>query len=281
MKNFTNSNILQIKKIPDSFGALFFEKGKRKMRRKDYFTLIELLVVIAIIAILAAMLLPALQQARGRGDNASCQSNCRQIATAVDMYTGDFAGYYPMSATLQGDWAFELYRKNYVATPLIFSCKTGEKVFRSNTAKNESPSRYQGKSASQLWRWVYIHYGYNYMNCGGSYYYPPGRVEGDGTWKYRPMKVGMFKTPSRKIMAADASTEAPGAAAYRGSPNIAATLTSTNYYNRIDKRHAGSANIIWIDGHVSGEREADVRFQIKAFSGEYMRPELSTQYLKN
>ena len=371
MKIFTNSNVLQIKKIPDSFGALFFVKGKRKMRRKDYFTLIELLVsaacktgvlynrcgmlslwdgalktdkngqkriktdigapqntaypeqynackasasctggalhicrrkmlhtakpcfiqsaftliellvVIAIIAILAAMLLPALQQARGRGDNASCQSNCRQIATAVDMYTGDFAGYYPMSATLQGDWAFELYRKNYVATPLIFSCKTGEKVFRSNTAKNESPSRYQGKSDSQLWRWVYIHYGYNYMNCGGSYYYPPGRVEGDGTWKYRPMKVGMFKTPSRKIMAADASTEAPGAAAYRGSPNIAATLTSTNYYNRIDKRHAGSANIIWIDGHVSGEREADVRFQIKAFSGEYMRPELSTQYLKN
>ena len=127
MKIFTNSNILQIKKIPDSFGALFFVKGKRKMRRKDYFTLIELLVVIAIIAILAAMLLPALQQARGRGDNASCQSNCRQIATAVDMYTGDFAGYYPMSATLQGDWAFELYRKNYVATPLIFSCKTGVK----------------------------------------------------------------------------------------------------------------------------------------------------------
>jgi len=86
--------------------------SKRSVFARHGFTLIELLVVIAIIAVLAAMLMPALSQARERARRAVCMSNLKQTGQAILMYVNNWDGYMP--------WGYYMENKlpmNYMDSP--------------------------------------------------------------------------------------------------------------------------------------------------------------------
>ena len=104
------------------------------------FTLIELLVVIAIIAILAAMLLPALNKARERGRNATCQGNLRSLGQAVVLYAGDYQDYIPWGPENKTDlrevgWGREcnhglLNKYGYAPNTKTFMCPSDPAVLK-------------------------------------------------------------------------------------------------------------------------------------------------------
>ena len=117
-------------------------KGSLNVNRFNFrhqaFTLIELLVVIAIIAILAALLLPALSGAKQRSRTTQCLSNLHQIGLGMTMYADDFNGLYPESgATILWDQIDPTTHKNswlqqifpYAHNTNAFHCPADRRAF--------------------------------------------------------------------------------------------------------------------------------------------------------
>ena len=209
------------------------------------FTLVELLIVIAIIAILAGMLLPALNKARETSRTVSCVNNLKQCGLGFTLYTGQCNDYLPPVFSPNGGplWTNWMIGNAYGAS----ESGTSRKGFIT-TKQLHCPSMREQKTGDSEWKFFTSDYGINeglIADAAGGSVYTSG-------------KLASLKNASVKILLTDswrnASTGKPNLESgfFRWARNFTANKANTEY-GRPAARHSGTrVNILYGDMHVSG-----------------------------
>ena len=206
------------------------------------FTLIELLVVIAIIAILCAIVLPALASANLRARRIECLSNSRQVLEMHLMYADNCRGVFCIAWDRRlNQWdAGYLYKGPGILSQGVKGAgATTDRVFKCPYAGEELAMK-SGQTAQ------FAGFGYNYLlsfrNINAQ---PPN---------YRIVKVGSVPVPSRLCVIADAAYF-PGGSDNRPAATAFLYNTTSGKGGYADFRHGGSCNVGFADGHVESQSE--------------------------
>jgi len=210
------------------------------------FTLIELLVVIAIIAILASMLLPALKSAQGTARRIQCAGNLKQVGSCWYSYIDDNQGMV-IPTLWESYWFFKLCTYAGLESLPVVAYPAAP---RSTIFTCPSNSFYTGGSTTQ---WSYsANYGMN-VACG---------MKWSGGGGIHSQRIEQIANPSKAYIVMDgAPIDDNGKGAKSARAWVEQSYPDHPGFIHGASQPAGAANILFGDGHITGERKFSIETQ--------------------